>query len=284
MLLAIDIGNSHTVLGLFHHDQLIGQWRFHSDRDRTEDELAIQCHGLFSLIGTDIREISQCILVSVVPTLEKVWASWCRKHLAAQLAQPLQVVTAERIRQHLAIRTEHPEEVGADRLVNSIAAWQKYQCKLVIIDFGTAITFDCVTAGGEFIGGLILPGINISLAALSTHTAKLPPIDLSVGPDKVIGTNTIQAMKSGVLHGYGALVDGLIQRILTEMPESHETCKVIATGGMAHLIAPYSQAISEVAPTLTLSGLHFLSTHCRSTDPDESGAADARNNPGANNG
>lgn len=283
MLLAIDIGNSHTVLGLFHHDQLIGQWRFHSDRNRTEDELAIQCHGLFSMIGVDCGEISHCILASVVPALEKIWVFWCTKYLAAQLAQPLQVVTAQWIRQHLAIHLAHLDEVGADRLVNGIAAWQKYQCPLVIIDFGTAITFDCVTAGGEFIGGLILPGISISLAALSAHTAKLPPIDLSMGPDKVIGTTTIEAMKSGILHGYGALVDGLIGRIGAEMPESQGTYKVIATGGMAHLIAPYSQAISELDPTLTLTGLHFLSTHGRNADPDQTSAADARNIPGASN-
>jgi len=284
MLLAIDIGNSHTVLGLFHHDRLIGQWRFHSDRDRTEDELAIQCYGLFSLIGVDGGKISHCILASVVPTLEKVWVSWCTKYLAAQLAQPLQVVTAKWIKQHLSIRTEHPEEVGVDRLVNSLAAWQKHQCNLVVIDFGTAITFDCVRACGEFIGGLILPGISISLAALSSGTAKLPSIDLSVGPDKVIGTNTIQAMKSGILHGYGALVEGLIQRILAEMAAPQETCQVIATGGMAHLIAPYSEAIHEIDPTLTLTGLHFLSTHCRNAGKEAIRVADPRNDTGANNG
>jgi type III pantothenate kinase len=258
MLLAIDIGNSHTVLGLFHDDRLIGQWRFQSDRDRTDDELAIQCHGLLSLTGLDSRTIDGVILVSVVPVLEKTWLSCCRKYLAAHLQHPPQVVSARWMQNHMAIKTDQPDEVGADRLVNGIAAWRNYQCDLIIIDFGTAITFDCVTAGGAFLGGAILPGINISLAALSSRTAKLPRIDLSAGPDKVIGTNTIQAMQSGILHGYGALVDGLTHRILAEMGCAPKAAKVIATGGMAQLIAPYSQAIEEVDPTLTLDGLHYL--------------------------
>jgi len=258
MLLAIDIGNSHTVLGLFHDDRLTGQWRFQSDRDRTDDELAIQLLGLLSLTGLDCRAITGVIVVSVVPVLEKTWLSCCRKYLATHLQYPPLVVTAGLMREHLTIKTDHPEEVGADRLVNSIAARRKYQCNLVIIDFGTAITFDCVTAAREFTGGLILPGINISLEALLSRTAKLPRIDLSTGPDRVIGANTIQAMKSGILHGYGAMVDGLTRKILSEMGCAPEAAKVIATGGMARLIAPYSQAIEEVDPALTLDGLHFL--------------------------
>jgi len=284
MLLAIDIGNSHTVAGLFHDDRLTGQWRFQSERNRTDDELAIQCHGLLSLIGIDRREITGIILVSVVPSLEKAWLSCCRKYLATHLPCPPQVVTAGLIQEHLTIKTDHPEEVGADRLVNSIAAWRKYQCDLIVIDFGTAITFDCVTATGEFTGGLILPGINISLAALSSRTAKLPRIDLSTGPDKVIGANTIQAMKSGILHGYGAMVDGLTHRILTEMGCAPEATKVIATGGMAQLIAPYSQAIEEVDPALTLDGLHFLANSGRNAGQGHFSVVSARNDAGAANG
>lgn len=258
MLLAIDIGNSHTVLGLFHDDRLSGQWRFQSDRDRTDDELAVQLHGLLSLIGIDRREITGVIVVSVVPVLESTWLSCCRKYLAASLERPPQVVSTSWILEHMEILTDHPEEVGADRLINGIAAWQRFQCNLVIIDFGTAITFDCVSCGCEFLGGAILPGINISLAALTNSTAKLPRIDLSTAPDKVIGTNTIQAMQSGILLGYGALVDGLTQKLLAGTGRPARTSKVIATGGMAQLIAPYSQAITDVDPTLTLQGLHYL--------------------------
>jgi type III pantothenate kinase len=258
MLLTIDIGNSHTVVGLFDADRLSGQWRFQSDRDRTDDELAVQLHGLLSLTGLDCHAITGVILVSVVPVLEKTWLSCCRKYLAAFLERPAQVVSAPWMQGHMTILTDHPGEVGADRLVNGIVAWQRYQCNLVIIDFGTAITFDCVSCGCEFLGGAILPGINISLEALASRTAKLPRIDLSAGPDKVIGANTIQAMKSGILHGYAALVDGLTKKLLAEMGRPPEKPKVIATGGMAQLIAPYCQAIEVVDPNLTLKGLHYL--------------------------
>jgi len=258
MLLAIDIGNSHTVIGLFKEKMLIGQWRFKSDRDRTDDELAIHCHGLFSLIGVATETISGIIIASVVPGLETSWISCCRKYLSANLERPLMAVSAGNIMNSIQIKTEHPEEVGADRLVNGIAGWQKYRCNLVIIDFGTAITFDCVSAQCEYLGGAILPGIAIALDALSSRTAKLPRIDVSIGPEKVIGTNTVQAMKSGILYGYGSLVDGMTQKIRQEMGSSTDELKVIATGGMAHLIAPYAHSIDEIEPMLTLEGLHFL--------------------------
>jgi type III pantothenate kinase len=266
MLLAIDIGNSHTVIGLFKNDQLVGQWRFKSDRDRTNDELAIHCHGLFSMIGVETSEISGISIASVVPSLEISWIAYSRKYLATRLEFPPLVVSAENVKKQIQIKTDFPDEVGADRLVNSIAGWQKYRCNLVIIDFGTAITFDCVSAGCEYLGGVILPGVAIALDALSSRTAKLPRIDVSVGPEKVIGTNTIQAMKSGILHGYGALVDGLTKKICQEMGCAEGEMKVIATGGMAHLIAPYAQSIDELEPLLTLNGLHFLHSHHQKND------------------
>src|SRR5665647_1249971 len=266
MLLAIDIGNSHTVIGLFKDDQLVGQWRFKSDRERTDDELAIHCHGLFSMIGMESSEITGIIIASVVPTLQTAWISSCRKYLSARLELPLLVVSAENMKESIQIKTDFPDEVGADRLVNAIAGWQKYRCNLVIIDFGTAITFDCVSADCAYLGGAILPGIAIALDALSSRTAKLPRIDVSVGPEKVIGTNTVQAMKSGILHGYGALVDGMTQKIRLEMGCANDELKVIATGGMAHLIAPYAQSIDELEPMLTLQGLQFLHTHRQKND------------------
>ncbi|MFH2122403.1 MAG: type III pantothenate kinase [Pseudomonadota bacterium] len=266
MLLAIDIGNSHTVIGLFKDDILIGQWRFKSDRDRTDDELAIHCHGLFSMIGVQASEISGIIIASVVPSLETSWTRYCRKYLFTQLEHPPLVVSAENIKKSIRIKTDNPDELGADRLVNAIAAWQQYRCNLLVIDFGTAITFDCVSAGCAYLGGAILPGIAIALDALSSRTAKLPRIDVSVGPEKVIGTNTVQAMKSGILHGYGALVDGMTQRIRVEMGCTDGELKVIATGGMAHLIAPYAQSIDALEPLLTLKGLHFLHSQQQKND------------------
>ena len=266
MLLAIDIGNSHTVIGLFNEKKLIDQWRLKSDRDRTDDELAIHCHGLFSLIGFASKKISGIIIASVVPGLETSWISCCRKYLSTNLQRPLMTVCAETVKDSIRIKTEHPEEVGADRLVNAIAGWQKYRCHLVIIDFGTAITFDCVSAQCEYLGGAILPGIAVALDALSSRTAKLPRIDVSVGPKQVIGTNTVEAMKSGILYGYGSLVDGMTDKIRQEMGCFTDQLKVIATGGMAHLISPYTQTIDEIEPMLTLEGLHFLHDRHQNND------------------
>ncbi len=264
MLLAIDIGNSHTVVGLFKDNQpnqLRGQWRFTSDRDQTADELALRFYTLFAMIGVAPEEITGIALASVVPTLQTAWVAYCQKYLSANLKQPMLVVSAASVRESIEIKTDYPDEVGADRLVNGIGAWDQYRCDLVIIDFGTAITFDCVSAQCAYLGGVILPGIAISLDALSSRTAKLPRVDIGVGPEKVIGTNTVQAMKSGILHGYGGLVDSLTAKIRQEMLGATGAAgpfKVIATGGMAHLIAPYTQSIEEVDPMLTLKGLLVL--------------------------
>jgi type III pantothenate kinase len=258
MLFTIDVGNSHTVTGLFEGEKLIGHWRLKSDRERTDDELAIRYHALFSMVGIDKEQIHGIILASVVPSLEAAWISCCGKYFSNYLEKPLFVVSAENISDVITISTDYPEEVGADRLVNALAAWERFRQNLIIIDFGTAITFDCVSAKCEYLGGAILPGIAISLDALSTRTAKLPRIDISTPPQKIIGRNTIDAMKSGILYGYGALIDGLSEQIRKELCPLGESLKVLATGGMAHLIAPYSKGIEEVDPLLTLSGLHSL--------------------------
>ncbi len=258
MLFTIDVGNSHTVTGLFEGDELIGQWRLKSDRERTDDELAIRYHALFSMAGIDKTKIHGIILASVVPSLEAAWISCCGKYFSDHLQKPLFVVSSETISDFITIATDYPEEVGADRLVNAVAAWERYKQNLIIIDFGTAITFDCVSAKCEYLGGAILPGIAISLDALSSRTAKLPRIDVSTPPERIIGRNTIEAMKSGILHGYGALVDGLSEKIRHELCPQGEPMRVLATGGMAHLIAPYTTSIEEVDPMLTLIGLHSL--------------------------
>ncbi len=258
MLFTIDVGNSHTVTGLFDGDQLVGQWRLKSDRERTDDELAIRYHALFSMAKIDKKEITGIILASVVPALESAWINCIKTYFSEWLKVPLFVVSSGSIENRILICTDYPEEVGADRLVNAIAAWERYRKNLIIIDFGTAITFDCVSAKCEYLGGTILPGIAISLDALSTRTAKLPRINLASPPQQIIGTNTIDAMKSGILNGYGAMVDGLVTRIRTELCPDNEPLKVIATGGMAHLIFPYSALIEEVDTMLTLHGLHLL--------------------------
>lgn len=258
MLFTIDVGNSHTVTGLFDGDKLVGQWRLKSDRERTDDELAIRYHALFSMAEIDKKDIEGIILASVVPSLESAWINCIHTYFSEWLKEPLFVVSSKSIGNQLTISTDYPEEVGADRLVNAIAAWERYRQNLIIIDFGTAITFDCVSAKCEYLGGVILPGIAISLEALSTRTAKLPRINLASPPEQIIGTNTIDAMKSGILNGYGALVDGLVVRIRKELCPNNEPVKVLATGGMAHLISPYSTLIEEVDTMLTLYGLHLL--------------------------
>lgn len=258
MLFVIDIGNSHTVSGLYENNILIGQWRLKTDREMTADELAISYNSLFSMAGIDKRRITGIVLASVVPTLENAWIACCREHFSENLAQPPFVVSASTVAELITIKTDNPSEVGADRLVNGIAAWERFKGDLIVIDFGTAITFDCVTARCEYLGGIIFPGIRISLEALATKTAKLPHIDVSEPAPKFIGTNTIQAMKNGILHGYGAMIDGLVRGIGREMSDNPESVRVVATGGMAGVIAPYASTIAEIDPMLTLSGLQIV--------------------------
>ncbi len=262
MLFTIDVGNSHTVTGLFDGDKLVGQWRLKSDRERPDDELAIRYHSLFSMAKIDKKDIHGVILASVVPSLETAWISCINTYFSDFLKQPLFVVSSKSIASRISVKIDRPEEVGADRLVNAVAAWERYKKNLIIIDFGTAITFDCVSSQCEYLGGTILPGIAISLDALASRTAKLPKIDISKAPATVIGKNTVEAMESGILNGYGALIDGLSDRIQAELCPNDEDIKIIATGGMAHLIAPYSKRIEEVDTMLTLWGLHSLFYTC----------------------
>ncbi|MDK9707732.1 MAG: type III pantothenate kinase [Desulforhopalus sp.] len=259
MFLVIDIGNSHTVTGMYDGDKLIAHWRLKSDSKSTADELAIRYHTLFEMAGMREEKIHGIIIASVVPTLETAWVACCRKHFAAHLEHDIIVIAVERLRNLITVQLDNPQEVGADRLVNAIAAWDLRPCKQIVIDFGTAITFDCVTEKCEYLGGVILPGIAISLEALSSRTAKLPHIDVSAAPAHLIGKSTVQAMKSGILYGYGAMVDGLVSGIKKEMvPTPEDDFRVVATGGMAALIAPFATSIDIIDPMLTLKGLAII--------------------------
>jgi len=258
MLFVIDIGNSHTVTGLYDGDRLVGQWRLKSDRDKTADELAINSNALFAMAGIDARRITGIVIASVVPNLEAAWVNCCREHLTPNLEQSPLTVSAATVGDLITIRTDNPGEVGADRLVNGIAAWEQFRSDLIVIDFGTAITFDCVTARCEYIGGIIFPGIGISLEALATRTAKLPHIDVSARSENIIGTTTVEAMRNGILFGYGAMIDGLAKGISREMVGEGKHVEVIATGGMARLISPYATLISHIDPNLTLEGLRII--------------------------
>lgn len=264
MLLAVDVGNTHTVSGVFAKTGLVAQWRLKSDRDRTGDELAIRYHSLFQMAGISMQDISGFALSSVVPTLETAWIAYADRYFGHQLLAPPLTVN-HTTRTAITIATENPSEVGADRIVNSVAAWERFQQELIVIDFGTAITFDCVNNQGEYLGGAIMPGIAISLDALAGRTAKLPRVDIDKPPPAAIGNNSIDAIRSGLMLGFGGMVDRMVERISRELSPQPQNVKIIATGGMAKLIAPYSDYLQDIDPLLTLKGLKII--HQANTAP-----------------
>lgn len=258
MLLVIDVGNSHTVTGLYDDDKLIGHWRLKTDRDLTADELAISYRSLFTMEGITQSLITHIVLASVVPTMSAAWLHCCEKHFSHHLQHPVINLSVALMSSLVRVETDNPNEVGIDRLVNTYGAWKKHQKDLVVIDFGTAITFDCVTKDCVYLGGVILPGIAISLDALASRTAKLPMIDISDPPPSLIGKNTVHAMQSGIMYGYGAMVDGIVAGIQKEMATQPTEMTVIATGGMANLIAPYASTIREIDTHLTMQGMQLI--------------------------
>ncbi len=262
MLLAVDVGNSHTVSGVFSGLNLVHKWRLKSDRDRTADELAIRYHTLFQMADINKDNINGFIIGSVVPTLETSWLNFAGSYLNCCTAQPMAV--SHLTDTGITVTTSNPAEVGADRIVNAVAAWNRYKTALLVVDFGTAITFDCVSGKGEYIGGTIHPGIGISLDALAGRTAKLPRIDIDTVPDTVVGTTTVSAIRSGILHGFGGLIDRMVDLLSSEMVPAGEEINIIATGGMAELIAPYSSSLATIDPLLTLTGLRLIYERNRS--------------------
>jgi len=256
MLLAVDVGNTHTVSGVFSDDKVIAEWRLKSDRDRTGDELAIRYHALFQMAGIDQKMISGFILSSVVPTLETAWMSYVNRYILEQLIIP-PIAVNHRTQTGITVATENPSEVGADRIVNSVAGWHLFKQNFIVIDFGTAITFDCVNNDREYVGGAILPGLAISLDALAARTAKLPRVDIDKTPSKAIGRTSVDAIRSGLLYGFGGMVDRMIDNLAAEMTAAGDV-KIIGTGGMAKIIAPFSEHLNEIDPFLTLNGLKII--------------------------
>lgn len=261
MLLAVDVGNSHTVIGIFYNQALFHQWRLKTDRRTTADELILACHTLFALDDLCKEDITGFVVCSVVPAIEPVWLKFAERYFCSLISPPLAV--SHQINTGLRILTPNPAELGADRLVNAAAAWDSCGTALIVIDFGTAITFDCVSDKGEYLGGTIHPGLGISLDALAERTAKLPRVDLNEKPAAVIGTTTIEAIRSGMLHGFGGLIDRMIKLLGKEMRAQGAVTadgkiNFIATGGMADLIIPYSSAVEFVDPALTLTGLRLM--------------------------
>lgn len=246
-LLVVDVGNTNTVLGVYRGDELAASWRLATARDRTADEYGILARQLVADFITD--GFDGAIVSSVVPPLEPAIESMIQRYFDVQ---PLFVRPG--IKTGLAIHTENPLEVGADRIVNAVAAWESYGGPSVVVDFGTATTFDVVSAQGEYSGGLIAPGPTISFEALFARAARLPRVEFR-RPEHLIGTSTVTSMQSGMYFGYLGLVDGILERVIAELGPVK---KVVATGGIAPVLAHDSRFIEVVDPELTLKGLKLI--------------------------
>ncbi|MBN9165994.1 MAG: pantothenate kinase [Myxococcales bacterium 68-20] len=250
MLLAIDVGNTNIVLGLFDGSRLVHQFRIESSRGRTADEYAVVVRELLSMRNVAASDVKGAIVASVVPPLTEPMLDLVRRAFGFEA-----LVVGPGIKTGMSILYENPREVGADRIVNAVAAYERFHGGLIVVDFGTATTFDCVTPKGEYMGGVIAPGIQISADALFSRAAKLPRVEIQ-RPAKVVGRNTQHSMQSGIVYGYVGLVDGLVERIIEET--AFPSCAVVATGGLARMIGPLSRTIQDVDDDLTLTGLRIL--------------------------
>jgi type III pantothenate kinase len=249
VLLVVDVGNTQTHLGAFADGDLFCDWRFATVRESTSDELGAALRALLALRDLSFEDLDASILSSTVPQLRPEWTAMASRYLGH--AMP---VVGPGVRTGMPIRMDNPRELGADRLVNAVAAFERLGGPCVVVDFGTAITYDCVSEEGEYLGGIIFPGVEISLEALTTRAAAIPKIDLTP-PRTLIGKSTADAIRSGVVHGYAAQVDGIVARVRAELGEH---TRAIATGGLATAIVPYCESLREVDPLLTLTGLRLI--------------------------
>lgn len=252
MLLVIDVGNTNTVIGVYDGNRLKHDWRIRTIRDSTADEFNILARALFADKGLDLAKIDKTVISSVVPSSVPILDAFCNRYLGLT---PLWINPAS-VKKLMPILYNNPNEVGADRIVNAVAAYHKYKTALIIIDFGTATTFDVISERGEYIGGAIVPGVMISAEALSQKASRLPRVEIFKAPETVIGKDTIDSIKSGIIYGNAAMVDGMVERMTLEM---ETTPRVLATGGLAPLISGLSKAIETVDQSLTLDGLRLIS-------------------------
>jgi type III pantothenate kinase len=249
VLLAIDVGNTNTVLGAYEGLKLRHHWRIETSQTRTSDEYGILLRQLFAAAGLDPAKVDAIVISSVVPPLAFTFEGMAQRYFKLK---PLFVGPG--VKTGMPILYENPREVGADRVVNAVAAYERWRCALIVVDFGTATTFDAISAKGEYLGGAICPGIGISMDALFRSASKLPRVEFA-RPPAVIGRNTVASIQSGLVYGYVGLVDGICGRMAEELGTPP---KIVATGGLAPLIAGASKAISEVDEHLTLDGLRLL--------------------------
>lgn len=257
MDLVIDVGNTNIVFGVYEHGRLLHSWRAATDRQKTEDEYGMLLKWFLQDVGLSLEQITDVIISSVVPPLVQSLSRMCERYLRLQ-----PMIVGPGVKTGLNVRTEHPREVGADRVVNAVAAIALYGPPLIIVDFGTATTFCAVNERGEYLGGAIAPGIQISTEALYARTAKLPRVEI-VKPGRVIGKNTVASIQSGILYGFVGQVDGIVRRMKQEMVRLGEAgdesrITVVATGGLAGWVASESETIDHVNPLLTLEGLSII--------------------------
>lgn len=250
MLLVVDVGNTQTHLGLMDGGSVVDEWRIATVRHRTSDEIAGLLQGFFSLQGTRLKDaVDEVGMASVVPRLTQQWVEMCRKHLGISA-----FVVGPGARTGMRIAMKNPAEVGADRIVNAVAAYEMYGGPCIVADYGTATTFDVISAGGDYLGGSIAPGIEVSLEALTTRAAKLIKVEL-VEPEHAIGKSTTEALQSGAVYGFAGEVEGIVHAIWAELGVR---AKVIATGGLAEMIARHTEVIEVVDPFLTLRGIEIV--------------------------
>jgi type III pantothenate kinase len=249
MLLVVDVGNTQTHFGAFRGEELLEHWRFATVRDSTADQLGAALRNLLELRGLSFEDLQASIVSSTVPQLEPEWTAMAERYLRHEM-----LVVGPGLKTGMAIRYDNPREIGADRLVNALALRERFGGPAVCVDFGTATTFDVVSAEGEYIGGALMTGIEISLDALTERGARLPKVELAP-PKTVIAKNTIDAIRSGVVFGYAGAVDAILRRIYDELGGQ---VSVIATGGLGRLVVPFTEEITEVDDLLTLTGLRLI--------------------------
>jgi type III pantothenate kinase len=253
MLLAIDVGNTQTHYGVFDDGALVEHWRVATEAEATTDELAARVAGLLGLRGIGFEAVAGSIISSVVPQLTPGYTAMSDRYLEART-----LIVGPGVRTGMAIQLENPRELGADRLVNAVAAYARFGAACAVVDFGTAVTFDVVSAEGEYLGGVIGPGVAISMEALAERAAKLPPIELGepLGePGGVIGRSTQASLRSGIVYGFAGAVDAIARRVQRELGAG---AQFVATGGHAHAIVPYSEMVDEIDDLLTLTGLRLI--------------------------